>query len=102
MRKIIIAPGYGGGWSTWFDGPPKFACEYQPIIAALENGEVLTKKHPAVLQFMEDASKYSRYVDVDKFTLRQLEVVEVSVPYKVTEFDGYERVVFNDDSEWIF
>jgi hypothetical protein len=38
--KILISPGYGGGWTTWHCGSTeekKFMATYQPFIAAIES-----------------------------------------------------------------
>lgn len=106
MRKILYSPGYGGGWSSWHQMPPKFACEYQPIIDALEKGEelVLNKDatkwkleledyHPAVRQYVQDCKeKYNvtPYLggieDLCIFTCGDDELV------KIREYDGAERV----------
>ena len=71
MRKILYSPGFGAGWSTWQEDVPKvFACQYPPIIAALENDEelVLNKDvsdhkrepedyHQAVRQYLKDCKE---------------------------------------------
>lgn len=39
MRKVLISPGFGAGWSSWDSGElAEYILEYQPIIEFLEAG----------------------------------------------------------------
>jgi hypothetical protein len=110
MRKILISPGYGAGWSSWHSGnleEQKFALEYQPIIDFLEaGGKFIVKSHhwderdpskifeepggSVLKQFLVDLKE--KFGDTYFYLggARQLTVVEISGRVKVTDYDGYE------------
>lgn len=100
-RKILYSPGFGAGWSTWISVPTKFACEYQPIITALENKEVLTEEHPAILQFVKDCKEQ---FDEKPYLggLSDLIIGEISddEQYQINEYDGAENIITKSSQEW--
>ena len=93
MRKVLISPGYGAGWSSWNTGDvAKYMLEYAPIIAALERGEKMSTEHPAVLQLEKDCKeKFGRdYICV--LGADQLKVCEVKGRVRINEYDGSESL----------
>jgi hypothetical protein len=97
-RKILYSPGYGAGWSTWMSGvPSKFACEYKPLIEAVERGEKLHQNHPLVLQFIADAKREfgiadDGYVCVLGAGSLAVEEVPDDALVRIDEYDGFESV----------
>lgn len=101
-RKILYSSGYGAGWSTWMHRiPTKFACEYPPIIEALEKGETLNDAHPAVLQFVKDASEQ---FDEEPYLggIEDLRFMEIddNDKYQISEYDGSESVKVKSAQDW--
>jgi hypothetical protein len=106
-RKILIAPSYGAGWSTWNDDAIAQAmAEYQPIIDFLEAGgnphELDDPNHPLLVrltkelgQILQKELNYEPYICV--LAASDLEVVTVHPPYRITEYDGAESLVTTDD-----
>jgi|ERR1700722_2266392 len=100
MTKILYSPGYGAGWSTWMSGSQEFikwALTYQPIIDALERGEKLNpeakKKHPALVRFLKESKEKFGVKDPYLGGAGQLQVYEVSGPFRIDEYDGRESVI---------
>lgn len=104
MRKVLVSPGYGAGWSSWAPSPEvsRFMLEYEPIIAFMVAGGKfeIDSSHPLLQRFQEDV--YERfgftYVCVDG--AHQLKVVEVSGPVRISEFDGFEEAETPESIEW--
>ena|SRR5271155_240920 len=95
MRKILVSPDFGAGWSTWMhdgNGSSLFALTYQPIIDALDRGEKLDYNSPSVVQFVKD---YKEKFGTEPYTggLGDLEVREVSGRVHIREYDGSESVI---------
>jgi len=101
MRKILVSPGYGAGWTSWnTDKIQKFMIEYQPIIDYLEAGNKFTRKdcepnhhqHPLLTRLQEEClEKFGEsYVCV----LGAYDLRVVSIPddakVRINEYDGYE------------
>lgn len=94
MRKILHTCRYGAGWSTLMSKiPSKFACEYQPIIEAVEREEDLTEDHPAVQQFVQECKDK---FDEEPYVSGAKNLIIFECPddcvVKITEFDGCEHV----------
>jgi hypothetical protein len=91
MKKILVSPGYGAGWSSWNSGEvAKFMAEYEPIIEAIENGEEINEKHELVSKMVEEIEEKFGENYVCIIGAEQLEVRIVSGPYRITDYDGYE------------
>lgn len=115
MTKILYSPGYGAGWLTWsgLSDPEakKFVLTYPPIIEYLESGETFTDPgwnstdddlHPILRQFKQElADKFGE----DSFYLGgayQLKVEDThGRAFNIDEYDGYESVEYEEESEWI-
>lgn len=110
MRHILYSPGFGAGWSTWMCNIPKqFACEYQPIIQAIQNGEDLMGDnekdisggnikislcHPAVQQFVKECQeKYNETPYLGGLEDLVVCQVEDDEKVRIEEHDGSERVI---------
>lgn len=108
MRKVLISPGYGAGWTTWEGNKEirKFMFEYPPIIEFLENGGKFSgqdcdssrngKLHPILKKFSEEC--------LDKFGNApylggacRLVVKTVYGPIKIAEYDGAESLDYGDE-----
>jgi|ERR1035437_4974566 hypothetical protein len=113
MKKILISPNFGAGWSTWNSGKvAKFMLTYQPIIDFLEGGYSFTHEdshvwrednrliHPLLLLMQEEikarfGEDYACVLGAD-----DLRVETVTAPFRVTEYDGSESIEYNHEQEW--
>jgi len=102
-KKILYSPGYGAGWSTWqYSIPTKFACEYQPIIEALENRKELHEEHEIIKQYKKDCEEKFDEDCVCVLGASDLKIYEVpdGDQYQITEYDGNESVKLRSSQEW--
>lgn len=97
--KIIISPGFGGGWSTWCSAKNKEderkILTWKPMIEALERGEKLNNEHPAFLSLKEAVAPETYLVECT-FDQLVVEEVEDGLRFRVDEYDGYESVEYAD------
>lgn len=104
MTKILYAPGFGAGWSTWADGDEEFQkwmLTYQPIIDALERNEEVDQDHPSVQQFVKEAKEKFDMDYVCVLAAHDLEVADVSGPFYIHEYDGSESIKTPGSDHWI-
>lgn len=114
MRKILISPGYGAGWTTWnSDKVKKYMLEYQPIIEFLEAGNRFThedchsyntpeKIHPLLKQLQKECEEKFGETYVCILGASDLEVVTVSGLVRVNEYDGSESYESQGEfNDWI-
>lgn len=93
MRKILYSPGYGAGWSSWNSGKvAQLMLTYQPIIDAIENGEILTKDHSAVLQLQQEAKDKFGVEYVCVLGAKNLEIYHAEGRVIINDYDGSESV----------
>lgn len=98
---VLVSPGHGAGWSTWAHGA-------EVANKALFDPEVIQW----VLDGKPDASftndreeyfkeKYGGYIYCGG--MRDLEIVWVTPgrQFRVTEYDGYESLEFNNEVKWV-
>ena len=90
--------------SVWFSRntkSTKFSCEYQPIIEALERGEKLTEKHPAVQQFIKDCKeKYNAEPYLGGLEDLTIQEIADSEQYIVEEYNGSESLRLRNSEDW--
>ncbi len=94
-RKILYSPGWGTGWSTAnYEIPREFMCQYQPIIEAVERGDVLTLDHPAIMSFLTECKDRFGVGYVNLLGIDDLCVWEVAdgQQVRIEEYDGNESV----------
>lgn len=101
--KILISHSEGAGWSTWNHARIKtFLLTYDPIINAIEAGQVVNADHPLLEQLKEDIRK--RF-GIDRLCLlgaNTLQVIKATPPFQIQAIEGAERVRFpGDDNSWI-
>jgi hypothetical protein len=114
-RKILVSPGYGAGWSSWcnhgaqtgdcndYREAAQFVAEYEPIIEFLDNGgDKKSKEFGKLVEDLQDILNKKYDVEFYAGGVDGLEVRVVNGPYKITEYDGYETVVEQNDSEYWF
>lgn len=101
MKKVLISPGYGAGWSSW-NSPDvgKFMAEYQPIIEAVERGEVLTENSEVVQKMVKEIEEKFNEDYVCLLGIKSLVVEEVVGSYRVHEYDGFESIQVRDEEIW--
>jgi hypothetical protein len=101
MKKVLVSPGYGAGWSSWNSGKvAKFMAEYEPIIEAIENGVDLDKDHELVTKMVEEINEQFGEDYVCVLGASQLVVRTVAGPYRITDYDGFESVDEPSDIDW--
>lgn len=98
LRKILISGGFGAGWTTWTSDEiaRTIMLDYPPLVEALEAGEEVTDEHPAIqsmLEAIEEAGGHAPYLG----GLEGLYVAKVEGPFRITEYDGAERVETFED-----
>jgi hypothetical protein len=97
VRKALYSPGYGAGWSTWNEHKDFFLFDAE-LIAAVEAGTPLgynRARDPDRLR-----AKYGDDTCPYLGGARDLAVIEVHGPFRVTEYDGYEGIEYRDAVEW--
>lgn len=102
MRKILIAPSYGAGWSTWNSGPTaKYMLTYQPIIDFIESGGQFGRgeDHPLLTRLKDECRELFNEGYVCVLGASDLKVVKVNGKVRVSEYDGAESFVERDDDD---
>lgn len=104
MRKILISPTFGAGWTTWASDEisKKIMLNWVPIVKALEAGDgPLGIDHPAVVSMLLKIQKKGGtkpYLG----GLEDLEVCRVNGRVRIFEYDGSETVEAEGDfEEWL-
>jgi len=102
--KILIAPSFGAGWSTWsYEGKKHEIATYKPIIDYIEaggdrNGLVTVNEGSLVQRMLDDLELNSFY------TGAALDLVVDEIPdgsfYRLMEFDGSESLETPGAVEW--
>lgn len=96
-RKILVSPGFGAGFATW-SGRPQAVAEYQPLIDFIEGGgrpSELDHSSPLIQGMERDLGM--QIGELYLGGLSQVIVVEVTVPYRIDEYDGSESVITASD-----
>lgn len=94
MPKILYAPNFGAGWSSWNGASiRKLMLTWPPLIEAVERGDKIGSDHPAVLSLVEEAKKVGGDGHVCVLAADDLEIAEVSGPFRIDEYDGSESVI---------
>lgn len=99
---ILYSPGYGTGWTSCCRGTDeqrKFMLTHEPTIAALRAGIQLEDAHKE--QFLADWVE--RFGDAKPPYMGgffELEVMRVTGPFRIEEYDGFESVHFPHDYKW--
>lgn len=123
---VLVAPGYGGGWSTWWDA---HNCEQRALDLAVDkriiefflpyttggNGSTIhfpAKDKPKLEQFLESIGYHGVFVDGiveavpdSHFPSRVIfciQPVPVGNRFWISEYDGYEElhIVDAEDEYW--
>ena len=97
MTKILYSPGHGAGWSSWNSGSSqefkKWLLTYQPVIDAIERDERLYEGHPLLEQLKREAKDKFGEEYVCTLGAGDLEIYEVTGPFRIDEYDGHENVI---------
>jgi len=105
-RKILVSPGFGAGWSSWCYGPKEaaqFVAEYEPIIKFLENGGKPKEEFEKLVEELSNIMEKKFGVDFYAGGSKNLRVVEVNGPYMIKEYDGFESVLEQENSDlWFY
>jgi len=103
MKKVLISPGYGAGWSTWqHEVTSEFATQYEPLIKAVEAGEDIDEDHPAIKQYVEDVKeKFTDEIFLPTRINLDVRTIPDDAEYKVTVYDGNESLEVKDEQEWV-
>jgi hypothetical protein len=113
--KILYSPGFGAGWSSWCSGDreqQKFMLSYLPLIGAIENGMDIgfDESRPYADQqpyrpgsvLEQFAIDFKKRFDERPYLggARDLDVTEVTEPFRIHEYDGSESVEIRDRIGW--
>lgn len=89
---VVIAPGFGAGWSTWNAETPEIMFDPM-IVACVENRE------------FDKLSTYMnmRYPDVYLGALKDLTVkwIPQGSHFRIHEYDGSETIEIKDKLDWL-
>lgn len=88
---IVYSPGYGAGWSTWGDADQALD---QELARAIEDGK-------DIKEILEIAERNWPTAYNDGLKDAVVEWVDIGTQFHITECDGYENIVFNDDEYWM-
>lgn len=93
--KILISPGFGAGWSSWFTGTREQTLAlltWAPMVEAVERGETIDKDHPSFQSLLAHLNTNLGYNSDYLYDggCRDLMVVEVSGRIMIHEHDGSE------------
>lgn len=88
---VLISPSYGAGWSTW--NHTDLCFDYEVVQWVLDD-------KPKAKEFIE---KTGERLDVYTGGMKDLEVIFITpgTPFRITEYDGYESIVFENDLNWM-
>ncbi|HUU87669.1 MAG TPA: hypothetical protein VMX17_07960 [Candidatus Glassbacteria bacterium] len=114
MRKLLISPGYGAGWTSWSGGSReqiKFMLEYKSFVDYIEKYNKDNEGHYGGVCVPDNLRKEFEMDWKEKFPeasvpymggLDKLEVVNVHDDnlIRIKEYDGFESVVIAGDDEW--
>lgn len=113
MKKILISPDFGAGWSSWNDGEVgRYMLTYQPIIDFLEAGNSFAYEdchgkdiggkatHPLLIQLQKECMEKFEVDHVCVLGAEDLVVTEVSGLYRIKEYDGSESIEFANSIGW--
>lgn len=97
---VLISPDYGAGWSTWSRSDYGNTLLFEPYIVDILLNQDYTKKEK-----IERITVYCNLKYPEHYVggLDDLEVVwvEQGTWFKITEYDGAERIEFKEDNDWI-
>jgi len=92
---VLIAPSFGGGWSTWAGEEVSHQLLFEPeMVAWVEAG----KKGPCPDMKVKYPGAYIPEQDVDDLIIKW---IPVGTLFRVHEYDGSESIVVHSDEYWI-
>jgi hypothetical protein len=99
-RKVILCPGYGAGFATWNENGYALA-ESPGLIEYIENTEKDERDDKAMFDILlgeglVTEGQYVCFLGLD----RTVVITTVEPPYKITEYDGFERVEYPTGDDW--
>lgn len=104
---VLISPGYGAGWSTWFNGKLEQLSLHDPRIVQfmIDNFLCDNKFNDVSVKTSEDGDKLKKFVsslpEYAKIHLGGLETLEIrwvleDAEFYIDEFDGYETLHYGN------
>ncbi len=96
VRKVLITPNFGAGWSTGHCSATtrEIMRSHAPTIAAVEAGDEITEESSCIVAMIEEISAAggdAPYLGALRGE-RKLKVVEVEGPFSIEEYDGCESI----------
>ncbi len=85
--EVLVSPGYGAGWSTW-NGGIKIAVDKRIVDFFKRAGQDADKN--LVEAFLRESGY--KHVYCGGWDDIVIETVEPGVPFKITEYDGFEEL----------
>ena len=102
---VLVSPGYGAGFSTWYDGPNpmNLACDRRVIEYWLSHqyhkGEDIRKVEQDAAAFLETLGYHNVYCG--GWGQLKLEWVPVGSLFRIEEYDGFESIEYFNDLGFI-
>ena len=84
---VVYSPGCGAGWSTWGDADQALD---QELAHAIEDGK-------DIKEILEIAERNWPTAYNDGLTQAEVQWVDKGTEFRITEYEGYETIVFNDE-----
>ena len=91
---VLISPGFGAGWSTWFDGDQQQAAMDRRLVEHVLAGGKIDQEITAEVFGPDD----HRYIGGGGNV--EVEWVEKGKHFYIHEYDGNERIVSDADLIW--
>lgn len=116
MRKVLVSPGFGAGWSSWNTEHGKALAEDECLIALVEagrhEGRIKDDRGPEYDYHECSQEFHDRALEVARANgakddwhpyyggVTDLVVREVSGRYRINEYDGSESLVEESEEVW--
>ena len=97
---VLVSPGGGAGWSTWFAGPASLGawCLFAPeVVAWVEAGK---PGGLALLRELVDAHPSAGAMYCGGGMDLEIQWLPIGTKFRVTEYSGSEGIELADEIEW--
>lgn len=92
---ILYSPGYGAGWSTWETSHAEFMLHDEKLVELVESESTDKEFEEYVESVYPD-----EHICCLGFDQLQVVWVPVGTQFRITEYDGFESIEFNNDDYW--
>ncbi len=94
---VLYSPGYGAGWSTWG------ADVFDPLAVAAMLWNQTNEYQISQDQYEEVYKRFNGDEYVCHLWYKNLEIVwmEPGTQFRIEEYDGFERIKYKEDTDWL-